>query len=111
MHMTRPAQASQRGTKRRMRAGTAIPVLPAGFEQNRVFLADLDGARHLMEQARELACGDAADVLRRVDRPGRDEIHVAGLEGHGRLALFEVVARGDVPIDNRGADECKAGIR
>jgi hypothetical protein len=48
----------------------------------------------------ELGAVAAADVLRRVDRAGRDEQHVAGLERHRRLALDLVLQRALDDIDD-----------
>src|SRR5215212_1149700 len=42
----------------------------------------------------------AADVLRRVDRSGRDEQDVAGLERHRRPALDLILQRAFEDIDN-----------
>src|SRR6266851_4881981 len=48
----------------------------------------------------ELLRGAAADVLRRVDRSGRGEQDVAGLERHWRLALDLVLQRALEDIDD-----------
>src|SRR6266702_2669010 len=48
----------------------------------------------------ELRPGAAADVLRRVDRSGRDEQDVAGLERHRRLALDLILQRAFEDIDD-----------
>src|SRR5215218_4051113 len=42
----------------------------------------------------------AADVLRRVDRSGRDEQDLAGLERHRRLALDPVLQRAFEDVDD-----------
>src|SRR5262245_2018496 len=52
------------------------------FDQLDDRLPFLDGIRG------ELRRVAATDVLRRVDRSGRDEQDIAGLEGHRRLALY-----------------------
>ena len=48
----------------------------------------------------ELRAVAAADVLRRVDRSGRDEQDVAGLERHRRLALDLILQRAFEDIDD-----------
>src|SRR5712691_10831137 len=48
----------------------------------------------------ELRPGAAADVLGRVDRSGRDEQDVAGLERHRRLALDLILQRAFEDIDD-----------
>src|SRR6266446_4674900 len=50
----------------------------------------------------ELRPGAAADVLRRVDRSGRDEQDVAGLERHRRLALDLILQRAFEDIEVPG---------
>ena len=49
---------------------------------------------------REFPSAAGADVPRRVDRSGRDEQDVAGLEGHRRLALQRVFPRAFEDIDD-----------
>ena len=46
------------------------------------------------------AAVNAADVLRRVDRSGRDEQDVAGLERHRRLALDLILQQAFEDIDD-----------
>src|SRR5215470_2674639 len=60
-------------------------------EQRLAFFDDIGG---------ELARGDAADVLRRMDRSGRNEEYVPGLERHRRLALDVILERAVEDIDD-----------
>src|SRR3954454_19925082 len=54
----------------------------------------------LDEICRELSAVAAADVLRRVDRAGRDEQHAAGLQRDRRLAVHLVLQRPFKDIDD-----------
>src|SRR5262245_19475051 len=60
-------------------------------EQRFPFLDDIRG---------ELRPVAAADVLRRVDRPGRDKQDVAGLKRHRRLAFDLILQRAFEDIDD-----------
>src|SRR4051812_19854107 len=48
----------------------------------------------------EFRCDSNADVLHRVDRSGRDEQHVAGMENHRRPAVDQVLQRPFEDVDH-----------
>src|SRR5260370_34997903 len=85
---------------------------PGQYDERFAFFDDI---------AAELRGVAAADILRRVNRPGRDEQDAAGLERHRRLALdlipqraFEHIddlfARMRVPAERRSLGEIDAPL-